>query len=109
MTVNEALTALSDLEATLRAYTHALGVLNYDAETVAPRNSAPARGETMAFLSGIVHERVTAEQTGEIVDTLLSQRESLSPADRRRAELLKKQRDELTLIPAREYMDYQQL
>ena len=109
MTINEALTALSDLEATLRAYSHALGVLNYDAETVAPRNSAPARGETMAFLSGIVHERVTAEQTGEIVDTLLSQRESLSPADRRRAELLKKQRDELTLIPAREYMDYQQL
>ena len=109
MTINEALTALSDLEATLRAYTHALGVLNYDAETAAPRNSAPARGETMAFLSGIVHERVTAEQTGEIVDTLLSQKESLSPADRRRAELLKKQRDELTLIPAREYMDYQQL
>ena len=71
MTINEALNALSDLEATLRAYTHALGVLNYDAETAAPRNSAPARGETMAFLSGIVHERVTAEQTGEIVDTLL--------------------------------------
>ena len=41
----------------LRAYSHAIGCLNYDGETVAPRNSAPARGETMAFLSGIVHER----------------------------------------------------
>ena len=109
MTVNEALNALSDLEATLRAYTHALGVLNYDAETVAPRNSAPARGETVAFLSGIVHARVTAEATGEIVDTLLAEGDALSLKDRRRAALLKKQRDELTLIPASEYTAYQQL
>ena len=109
MTVNEALKALGELEAVLRAYTHALGVLNYDGETVAPRNSAPARGETMAFLSGIIHQRVTAGETGELIDTLLANRESLSPADRRRAELLKKDRDELTLIPAEEYMAYQQL
>ena len=109
MTVNEALSALSELEAMLRAYTHALGCLNYDGETAAPRNSAPARGETVAFLSGIVHERVTAEATGEIADTLLAEADGLSAKDRRRAELLKKQRDELTLIPANEYMAYQQL
>ena len=109
MTVNEALNALSELEATLQAYSHALGVLNYDAETVAPRNSAPARGETMAFLSGIVHARITAEATGEIVDALLAEGDSLSLADRRRAALLKKQRDELTVIPAEEYKAYQQL
>lgn len=109
MTVNEALNALKGLEATLRAYGHALGCLNYDGETVAPRNSAPARGETMAFLSGIVHEKVTAESTGEIIDTLLADRENLSHVDRRRAEILKKNRDELTLIPANEYMAYQQL
>jgi hypothetical protein len=109
MTVNEALKSLSELETVLRAYTHALGVLNYDGETAAPRNSAPARGETMAFLSGIIHQRVTAGETGELIDTLLANRESLSPADRRRAELLKKDRDELTLIPADEYMAYQQL
>ena len=109
MTVNEALNALAELEVTLRAYGHALGCLNYDGETVAPRNSAPARGRTMAFLSGIVHERVTAAATGELIDALLSSKEGLSREDRRRAELLKKQRDELTLIPANEYMAYQQL
>ena len=109
MTVNEALNHLKDLETTLRAYTHALGVLNYDGETAAPRNSAPARGETMAFLSGIVHERVTAPSTGEMIDTLLAEKDALSQADRRRAELLKKERDELTLIPASEFMAYQQL
>ena len=109
MTVTEALSALTALESTLQAYGHALGCLNYDGETVAPRNSAPARGETMAFLSGIIHEKVTAESTGEIIDTLLADRERLSRVDHRRAELLKKQRDELTLIPADEYMAYQQL
>ena len=109
MTLNDALTKLTDLEAILRYYSHALGCLNYDGETVAPRNSAPMRGETMAFLSGILHEKVTAAETGEMLDTLLAHRDELSLKDRRRAEVLKDQRDDLTLVPADEYMAYQQL
>ena len=109
MTTNEALKKLNALETELRAYNHALGCLNYDGETVAPRNSAPARGETMAFLSGIIHNRVTAAETGEIIEALLSDRDALSLKDRRRAELLKQERDDLTLVPAEEYMAYQQL
>ena len=109
MNLNQALSALNELEATLRAYQHALGCLNYDGETVAPRNSAPARGETMGFLSGIIHEKVTAPETGEMLDTLLANKESLSLKDRRRAEVLKEERDDLTLVPADEYMAYQQL
>ena len=109
MNLTDALSGLSALEAALRAYRHALGCLNYDGETVAPRNSAPARGETMAFLSGIVHEKVTAPETGEIIEAILSHREELAPRDLRRAELLKEERDDLTLVPAEEYMAYQQL
>lgn len=115
MTQQEALSALSALEAALHAYEHAIGCLNYDGETVAPRNSARARGETLAFLGGIVHDRVTSEETGEIIDILLSwedapsQGDALSLKEKRRVQLLKKQRDELTLIPAQEYMAYQQL
>ncbi len=109
MNLNQALSALSELEAALNAYRHALGCLNYDGETAAPRNSAPARGETMAFLSGIVHEKVTAPGTGEMLETLLANKASLSLKDRRRAEVLKEERDDLTLVPADEYMAYQQL
>ena len=109
MNLNQALSALNELEATLNAYQHALGCLNYDGETAAPRNSAPARGETMAFLSGIVHEKVTAPGTGEMLETLLANKDSLSLKDRRRAEVLKEERDDLTLVPADEYMAYQQL
>jgi len=109
MTTNEALQSLAALERELQAYSHALACLNYDGETVAPRNSAPARGETMAFLSGIVHSRITAPETGEIIDTLLSDRDNLFLKDRRRAEVLKDERDDLTLVPAEEFMAYQQL
>ncbi len=109
MTTTEALSALTALEAELRAYGHALGCLNYDGETVAPRNSAPARGETMAFLSAIVHGRVTDPKTGEIIDTLLAEGDALPLKDRRRVSLLKKERDDMTLVPADEFAAYQQL
>ncbi len=109
MTTQEALSALSALEAELQAYGHALGCLSYDGETVAPRNSAPARGETMGFLSGIIHEKITSPKTGEILGALLSAGDALSLKDRRRAKVLKKNRDDLLIVPADEYMAYQQL
>ena len=40
MTLNEARRALEALEKALNAYGHAIGCLNCDGETVAPRNSA---------------------------------------------------------------------
>ncbi len=109
MTLNEALRALDALEKTLNAYGHAIGCLNYDGETVAPRNSAAARGETVGYLSGIVHEKITAPQTGEMLDAILAEADGLDLKTRRRAEELKRSRDELTLVPADEYMAYQQL
>ena len=45
MTLHEALATLYTLEAGLHACSHAIGCLNYDGETVAPRNSAAGRGE----------------------------------------------------------------
>ena len=109
MNLNDALSKLAALERELQAYGHALGCLSYDGETVAPRNSAPARGETMAFLSGIVHGKMTAPETGEMLQALLADQNALSLKDRRRAEVLKEQRDDMTLVPADEYAAYQQL
>ncbi len=109
MTLNEARRALDELETALRAYGHAIGCLNYDGETVAPRNSAAGRGETVGYLSGIVHRRVTDPATGEILDTLLANTDALDRKTRRRAEELKRRRDELLLTPADEYAAYQRL
>ena len=109
MTVQEAAGALSTLEKTLHAYQHAMSVLNYDGETVAPRRSAAGRGQTMAVLAEVVHGWITAPRTGEIIDTLLAGRDGLDEALVRRAELLKEDRDELTKVPADEYAAYQRL
>ena len=109
MTVQEAAGALSTLEKTPHAYQHAMSVLNYDGETVAPRRSAAGRGQTMAVLAEVVHGWITAPRTGEIIDTLLAGRDGLDEALVRRAELLKEDRDELTKVPADEYAAYQRL
>lgn len=109
MTLNEALNKMDALEKVLNAYGHAIGCLNYDGETVAPRNSAAGRGETVGLLSGVVHEKITAPQVGEMLDAILAEKDSLTLKDRRRAEELKRSRDDLTLIPADEFMAYQQL
>ena len=109
MTLNEALNQLAALERELTAYGHAMGVLSYDGDTAAPRNSAAARGETMGVLSGVVHERLTAPGTREIIDTLQAHAAELDAPARRRAELLKEDSDELALIPVEEYTAYQRL
>ena len=109
MTITEALRQLDALEETLYAYRHAMGVMYYDAETIAPRNSAAGRGKALAVLGGVVHSRITAPETREIVETLLQSPEGLDRRVLRRAELIKEDIDELSLIPAEEYMAYQAL
>ena len=109
MTLTEAKQALERLEATLTAYYHALANLSLDGETVAPKNSAAGRARTMATLSGVVHEHLTAPSTREIIDTLYAHKAELTRPEFRRAELLKESSDELTLVPVEEYMAYEQL
>ena len=109
MTLNEAICEIDRLEAELMAYNHAISCLYFDGETVAPRNSAERRGETLAYLGGVVHRRMTDAKTGEALETVLAARDGLDLKTVRRAEVLKEDRDELTRVPADEYMDYQRL
>lgn len=109
MTLSESKKALSALEEKLLVYRHALSCLSFDGDTIAPRNSAERRGRTMAALSGVVHEALTAPATLEVIETLYAHAAELDAPTFRRAELLKEQSDELTLIPAEEYMAYEQL
>ncbi|MBE5807545.1 MAG: carboxypeptidase M32 [Clostridiales bacterium] len=109
MELNKALEALRDLESTLAVCRHAIGVLSYDGETIAPRNSAVGRGKTTAYLAGIEHELLTGAKTRDLIDTLSASADQLDDCTRRRVTLIRRDADDLTLIPAKEYMDYQQL
>ncbi len=59
--LREALAELHDLE-------RALGVLNWDQRTFMPSRGAEARGEAMATLGGLVHERFVWDEIGRLLD-----------------------------------------
>ena len=100
---------LHQLETTLHAYRHAMGVLLYDGETAAPRNSADGRGETLALLSGVEHDLLTRPATRALLAELTACQDGLDAKERRRVELLKKESDDLANEPVEEYMAYQAL
>ncbi|MBI5837905.1 MAG: carboxypeptidase M32 [Candidatus Eisenbacteria bacterium] len=70
------------LEAKSREITwlaHILAVLGYDQETMMPSKGAPERGEQMAVISGLLHDRVVDPGLGKLVEELWAKRDSLSP------------------------------
>lgn len=109
MTLQDAVKKLNELEALLHVYDHAMGVLSLDGATAAPRNAAAGRGQTMAALGGMYHEKMVAPETREILETILAEKEGCDHVTFRRAEELKESVDELTRIPVEEYMEYSML
>ena len=47
---------------TMAAYSHAMGVLSYDFETAAPKNSAEGLGRTYGVLSEIIYKLTVNEE-----------------------------------------------
>lgn len=109
MTLQQAVEKLQALEGNLHAYRHAMGVLSVDGATAAPRGSAQGRGETLGVLSGVYHGLMVGGETGEILHTILENREQCDRKTFRQAEVLKEEYDELTRIPVAEYMAYETL
>ena len=61
--LNEALARLDEIEATVSAYSHAMGMLSLDAATAAPLGAAEGRGKTLAVLSKVVYELAACDDT----------------------------------------------
>ena len=68
--MNDAVARLDEIEATVSAYSHAMGVLSLDAATAAPLGAAEGRGKTMALLSGVIYNLAAADDTRELIDFL---------------------------------------
>ncbi len=109
MTLQEALAKMNELEAAQQAYNHAMGVLSLDGETAAPRNAAKGRGQTFAYLSGVTYQLLVNDQVREVLETVLSATEGVTPVEKRRAELLKEDYDDMTRIPMEEFIAYSAL
>ena len=104
--LNDAIARLDEIEATVSAYSHAMGVLSLDAATAAPLGSADGRGRTMAVLSNVVYELAASADTRELIDYLTAHEAELDDNHRRMVQLQKKSCEQLVRIPQEEYVAF---
>ena len=109
MTLEQALTRLDALEEAQYAYGHAMGMLYIDGDTVAPRRSVTGRGKTLGYLSEASYKVFVNDEVKEALETILAHADAVTAVQRRRAEVLKEDYDEMTRIPMDEYVAFAQL
>ena len=109
MTLEQAIAKLNEFQTAATAYGHAMGVMYVDGDTAAPALSYKGRGNTMAYLSGITYKLVVNDETAEICQTILDNRDKVTDVQARQAELLKEEYEDMTRIPMDEFVAYQQI
>lgn len=109
MELHEALKKLDQLQRKQIAYNHAMGMISYDGDTVAPKGTAANRAETLGILSEESYKLSTCEETISLLDTLYACREDLDPKHRRIVEVMHKSIEDTRKIPMDEYIAYQKL
>lgn len=105
-------TALQQLEALQQkqyAYRTASSALYLDGVTVAPRDTAEGRGVALGILAGEEHKLFSDPQVGALLTFLEGETTGLTPEQARQVQLLRRGYDQLSRIPAEEYMEYAQL
>lgn len=104
--VYEALEGFKQLQKTISAYNHVLGVTYLDAASAAPKGSFEGRGQTMGILSQITYDLIANDNNGAMLSILESAVDTLDPQTKREVEVFRKQYDQLHRIPAQEYVEY---
>ena len=97
---------LRALASKMLAYSHAQGVLYYDAATIAPPGGAEDRGKTLAVLSEVSYELEAGEETGKLLAALMERLEELDPITRREVSELWRSYERTKKIPKEEYIEY---
>jgi carboxypeptidase Taq len=109
VTIKEALQKLEQYEETSFALGHAMGILNYDGSTVAPKQSARVRALTQGELSRMSYELTTAPETVEMIETLKAHQNELDATLARKAEELYRDLDRMRKIPKDLFVEYEKL
>ncbi|MBR6472203.1 MAG: carboxypeptidase M32 [Firmicutes bacterium] len=86
------------------AFHHAMGILIYDAETVAPEKSGEGRGRTLAFLGDIEYEMMTDPELNKALEVLDGHKELFSDYEKREIEYTIKKVGSVSKIPKEEYI-----
>ncbi len=109
MELNQMKEALKKLQLEQHFYGHAAGILHFDGDTVAPRQSAKYRGETAAFLSQKMYELMAAPETTELLNALWEKKDELDSLTAREVYLMREDLQEMLRIPKEEFTAYRRL
>ena len=109
MTISEAKEKLMRLQRKIAAYDHAEGLIYYDGNTTAPKDTAENRAATLSVLSEESYRLATSEETVTLLEYLDGEKDALDAATRRMVHLLYKDIREMRKIPMEEYVAYQEL
>ena len=86
------------------AFHHAMGVMFYDAETVAPEKSVEGRGRTLSFLGDIEYGMMTDPELVKALETLKAHASEFGPDVQREIELTDKMVGSIAKVPKDEYL-----
>ena len=109
MTLTEAKEGLSALQAKQSAFYHAMGLIEYDGTTTAPKGTAANRAQTLGVLSEEAYKLTTGEETRALLAFWEDQSDALTEEERRQVFLLSKSLKQMQAIPMEEYIAYQRL
>ncbi len=109
MELLQACQQLTELQAKLAAYGHAMALIYYDGATTAPKGTAANRAQTLSILSQESYLLSTGEQTVNLLNYLDKHRAELDTKTARIVEIAIKGIREMQKIPMEEYVAYQQL
>ena len=97
------------LQETIHAYEHAMGLLYYDGDTTAPSASAEGRGRTMGVLSGVQYDLAAGDRARGLVSELRDHADALDARENREVEVFARDLDYTSSIPKQEFVEYQML
>ena len=97
------------LERKVAAYSHAMGILEYDGETTAPKGTGKNRGMTLEILGEEYYKLNTSEETMTLLKELNEVKDTLDEKTRRIVALRMEEMEEISKIPMDEYLAFQLL
>lgn len=109
LTLEKARKDLISLQAKMSAFYHAMGLIQYDGATTAPKGTGENRAHSMGILSEESYKLATGEETLELLEYLDAHMAELSEAEQRMVHLLLKELRDMSKIPPEEYVAHQRL
>ncbi|MBN2047063.1 MAG: carboxypeptidase M32 [Anaerolineaceae bacterium] len=102
------LSQLKDIEAEIINLGRASAVLGWDQQTYMPKGGAESRGETLAILAKIAHQKSTSPELGELLEKLTDEAKSFDPEsdNARLIKVAKKDFDQATKMSTEWLMAY---